>query len=216
MGEDYKVDIDDVRPTQFAVGVKEVEYQAEKIAKKDSDGELADYKKKKIGTVVIGPNGVLYLVDGHHFARSLLKYGSTTMWIEIEKDYSDLDGSDFWAKMKEKNFMYLKDETGTTRKPSELPKKFSALKNDPYRSLAWMVRKSDGFSNDDDTPFLEFLWADFFRSRIELSANASPAGWKKALKEAMKLAESNKTSHLPGWSGDEGDCSEILDWLGKN
>ncbi len=218
VGETYKVSITDLKPTQFAAGFKEIEYQVEKIGKKDNDGELSEYKKEKVGAAVIGPKGKLYLVDGHHFALALQNYGSKTTWVEIIDDYSDssLSVAQFWAKMKRKKQVYLKDENGESRTPLKLPKTIASLKDDPYRSLAWMVRKSGGYDADDDISFLEFIWADYFRNTLKLPKDPSQAQWEKALKSAMKLASSDEASHLPGWHGDKGDCSKILDWIGRH
>jgi len=208
----YKVDITDARPTQSAVGFKEIEFKVEQIADEDEDGDLGAYKEKKAGKAVIGPNGQLYLVDGHHFARALQKYGSKTMWVEILADFSDLSTTAFWAKMKSKKWVYLKDQAGNEITPANLPKTIAGLKNDPFRSLGWMVRKCGGYT-DRKAPFQEFLWAEFLRQYISLPANASKAKWIAAVEAAVELARSDKASHLPGWTGRRSTCSEILHWL---
>jgi len=46
-----------------------------------------------------------------------------------------------------------------------LPKHIRDLEFDPYRSLAWLVRDRHGYMKNN-TPFSEFKWANYFRTRI--------------------------------------------------
>jgi hypothetical protein len=211
VGEVAKVKILDVRPTQFVVGAKEIEFRMIRIADKDADGEIADYKKKNPGKAVIGPDGTLFLVDGHHLATALYNLGKESMRVEIVKDYSDLSWRAFWIKLRTKHLCYLRDARGRVQSPSKLPHSIPELKDDPYRSLAYLVSKSEGFE-DHDSPFQEFYWAQFYRRRIKAWKD-TPAGWERALNQAMRLSKSRAASRLPGWTGEEGDCSEILEML---
>ena len=68
------VAIDSLRPTQFAIGYREVEERAQNIAGK-SPKKLAKYMEEHLPLIVIGPGGMPYLVDGHHLALALLKHG---------------------------------------------------------------------------------------------------------------------------------------------
>jgi hypothetical protein len=63
--------------------------------------------------------------------------------------------------------------------------------DDPYRTLAWMVRKRDGFCRAlmQQKEFAEFIWADWMRGKIEPAAQVA-AGPKKFLETALKLAKS--------------------------
>ncbi|KAF1019003.1 MAG: hypothetical protein GAK37_03752 [Pseudomonas sp.] len=67
-----------------------------------------------------------------------------------------------------------------------------------YRSLAGMLRTAGGYAKDA-TPFSEFLWADFFRSRIgsDLIGQLN----NRLLSKAMVLARSQEARYLPGWVG---------------
>ena len=66
------VAIDAVRPTQFAVGYREVEERAQKIVGK-SPKKFQEYMEEHLPLLVVGPGGVPYLIDGHHLAMALLK-----------------------------------------------------------------------------------------------------------------------------------------------
>jgi hypothetical protein len=50
----------------------------------------------------------------------------------------------------------------------------------------------------EQTPFAEFLWADFFRRRISAKLLAKdPAA---ALAEALQMVHDKSAEHLPGWT----------------
>jgi hypothetical protein len=72
------------------------------------------------------------------------------------------------------------------------------MQNDPYRSLAGLVRVAGGYAKDL-TPFSEFLWADFFRPRI--SARLIADQQSRATRMGVKLARSSDARYLPGWIG---------------
>ena len=207
-GGTYEVDIDDVRPTQFAVGFKEIQLKVRDIERAIAKGELKELKWKKRGLAVVGPNGLLYLVDGHHFARALLEAGKKSMLVKVKKDYSDLGWAEFWKKMRKKDYCYLVDENGVERDVADLPKSFKALKDDRYRALAWLVREADGYENLTE-PFQEFRWAEFFRTRVRFTGS-SYESWEKALLKAMELAASREAKNLPGYTGEPGDCKTML------
>ena len=79
-----------------------------------------------------------------------------------------------------------------------MPQRLSQLKDDPYRSLAGLVRIAGGFAKDQ-APFVEFLWADFFRPLVaERLIKKDP---RRAVREATRLARSHAARYLPGWSG---------------
>lgn len=53
--------------------------------------------------------------------------------------------------------------------------------DDPFRSLAWMVRNNGGYGHVD-TDYADFMWANFLRNNIHLnSTNAAkpsdPNSW---------------------------------------
>ena len=59
--------------------------------------------------VVIGPNGQLYLLDGHHTFAALLDsvYGASdpTVYVNIIANYSGMSESDFLATMQANEFL---------------------------------------------------------------------------------------------------------------
>jgi hypothetical protein len=195
VGSVEKIEILSVRPTQFYVGKKEISYRILKIEEKRALGELSEYKKKRKGRVVIGPGNVPYLIDGHHFALALHEAGEETMWVEVVRDYSDLTTVEFWEKLKKKCWCYLKDLNGNSLPPLELPSTLLKLKDDPYRSLAWMLEKCEAYV-DLDIPFSEFLWAQFLRKRIQPWSD-DEEGWKRALHRERSLPDRKRRKSCP-------------------
>ncbi|XYC96386.1 ParB-like protein [Pseudomonas sp. NMS19W] len=90
------------------------------------------------------------------------------------------------------------DGRGVRRTFEAIPKSIADLQDDPYRSLAGRLRRAGGYAKDA-TPYSEFLWADFFRSRIASDQinDLSP----KLQTKAMNLARSQEARYLPGWVG---------------
>ena len=75
------------------------------------------------------------------------------------------------------------------------------MADNPLRALAGDVRCAGGYANDN-TPYSEFLWADFLRRRLKATRLAKD--YPAAVTEALALAHSPKARHLPGWCGVEG------------
>jgi hypothetical protein len=107
-----------------------------------------------------------------------------------------------WSASKRERFLQEKtapNEAGRALKgPSELPKRILDLRDDPYRSLAWLVREQNGFKQVS-VPYMEFLWGNFFRSRIRIEGGAE--GYARALSAAMRICHSPEAKDLPGYIG---------------
>jgi hypothetical protein len=191
------VEIAILRPTQSALGMKEVEMRAEKIGKMDAK-ELEHYLRKHVAPIVIGPGGAPYLLDHQHLARALLQaHAGKTLYAEVKENWSKLSEIGFWAKMKEHDWVYLHDETGKPMgDPTGLPRTIESMRDDPYRSLAWLVREKDGYLQTE-SPYADFHWADFFRARVRLGNGTN--AFDEATREAVKVAHSPEAKDLPGY-----------------
>lgn len=194
-----KVQILDLKPTQFAVGMLEVD---EKIT------AVRGYSKKKLKAyidenpvpVVVSPQGEFYVVDHHHFLCVCYHLGIKKVRITISKDLSqeNMTYVDFWDWMFKNRSAYPFCQFGEgPRKALYLPKDIRGLADDPYRSLAWFVRKAGAFENSDRN-FAEFKWANFFRKKGLLDDNG-PQSMHEALVQAVKLAQSPAAKKLPGY-----------------
>ena len=192
--------IDAVRPTQFAVGYREVEERAQKIVGK-SPKKFQEYMEEHLPLLVVGPGGVPYLIDGHHLAMALLRNHVTDHFeARIEANWRDLSPADFWKKMEKRGWVYLYDNKGHgPLDPARLPRKVTELTDDPYRALAWEVRKRDGYRKTNAS-FAEFKWAAYFRSRITIGP--APGDFERAIKAALKISHSPEAKDLPGYDPD--------------
>jgi len=176
------------------VGLIEVEAKAKKLAKKDHD-DYKKYLKKHPIPVIIGNGGQFYPIDHHHLARALEMIGKSKAVIEIAQNWNALSAADFWKRMIAQHDVYLFDETGAPRTTSELPHSIADLADDPYRSLAGAVEDEGGFQKTGY--FVEFVWAQFFRTRIDRDRIENH--FKKAVKAALELAHSPEASSMPGY-----------------
>lgn len=228
-GEIYKLRIGDLSPTQFAVGLAEIEVRAARMRSKykKNPGKLHDYLRVRPVPVVIRKKKY-YLVDHHHLARGLYEAvhpelgDDVCVYVEVLANGSSLDTAFFWKQMHARNQVYLFDrDGGGPRPPDKLPGHIRDLASDPYRSLAWIVRDHHGYLKND-APFSEFKWANFFRTRILLDQHLMDSkadadsflysvdkdgevrltdDGKDVLDEAMFLASSPEARGLPGYRG---------------
>jgi hypothetical protein len=153
----------------------------------------AEFLGRHMVPVVLGPKKRAYLIDHHHLARALQEEGVEHVLTSVVADLSGLAKPEFWSVMDHYRWTYPFDAKGMRQPHDRLPKTVADLVDDPYRSLAGALRTSGGYAKDN-TPFSEFMWADFLRNRVD--AGALHKDFKGAVAEAMKAA-----SHLPGWCG---------------
>ncbi len=193
--ETYLLDPEILHPTQFNAGLDEIAVRRRMMeGMLKSPGKLARYLAENRASAVVGPGGELYLIDGHHISRAALDAGLKKVQVEIIKDYSDLSLQEFWKKLVEKDWAYLYDQ-GKLRPASELPKTLKELTDDPFRTLAWLVRKVGGYEKVK-IPFTEFKWANFFRERLKKVDFSTPESTQSALNRALELAASKEARDL--------------------
>lgn len=190
----------DLRPTQITVGMAEVAAKIEKW--KQFDGaEREAYLSDHWFPAVIGPRGNHYITDHHHLGLALIESHVKTVRLVVLKDLSSLHIKEFWMAMDHHDWVHPYNAKGHRDEFSAIPKKLTSLVDDPYRSLADQVEKLGGYAKTD-LPYVEFLWADYFRHRIDLKSQ--PPAWSKALVEALVLAKDHGAKNLPGWCGVSG------------
>ncbi|HEX8826650.1 MAG TPA: ParB-like protein [Xanthobacteraceae bacterium] len=191
------VAIDDLRPTQITVGIREVNEKRKRwreLAAK-AGGEFLG---KHMIPVVLGPKGRNYVIDHHHLARALHEEGVKQVAVTHIANLSTLDQDAFWRVMDNRSWMHPFDSRGERRAYKDIPKSVADLVDDPFRSLAGELRRAGGFAKDT-TPFSEFLWADFLRRRMK--RKSVERDFKLAIKKAKRLAKGKDADYLPGWCG---------------
>jgi hypothetical protein len=186
-----------LRPTQLSVGYAEVEdksRQWSKLGKK----KLKIQIQQHVFPAVLGPGQDYYIVDHHHLGIALLEQGIDEVFVAVLDDLSWLKMPMFWRTMEFRSWTHPYDNRGRRRDYNEMPQRLTDLKDDPYRSLAGLVRGAGGFAKGS-APFVEFLWADFFRPQI--AAGLIKKDTKRAVREGVRLAQSTNARYMPGWSG---------------
>jgi hypothetical protein len=196
-----------LRPLQGAVGLDEVMEKKDEIIKR-SMGKDPERARRELAydpiKVVAGPGGALFVTDHHHGARAWLEAGQKMGTCAIQDALPvDTDAS-FRAELEKKNLVRLANQDGVVIKWEELPKTLKALPDDPYRTLAWLVRKKPNYGYcralmAGHTEFAEFKWADWMRGKPELPPAEVKASPWKMLPAALKLAEGPLATSLPGY-----------------
>ena len=182
---------DVLHPGQQAVGFAAVkrkldgDFYSKKIAKANMKGANNSLP------IVLGPNDIPYLVDSHHTLMALEASGYHSTKVELHKlcDWSHLEEEVFYQSMQKSNllmgtgfqpytnpFRVLPGPIDVTR---GIPRTIPELKDDPWRSLAGLVRKVKDDScpsdhkrclrgyyrgcqdNGHTASFFEFRWAYF-------------------------------------------------------
>lgn len=190
-----RVQLEELRPTQMTIGFAEVE-------KKRLEWQSLSAKKRKAlinshwFPSVIGPKGEYYIVDHHHLGMALHQVKEKEVSLIVLKDLSWLDLDSFWKYLEFNQWVHPYDESGNRVEFKKIPKSVHLLVDDPYRSLAGIVRDKGGFAKEQ-TPFAEFLWADFYRRRI--AANKLKRAFDLAVDQAILLSHDQEASYLPGW-----------------
>lgn len=194
-----RIKILDLKPTQFAVGMLEVDEKIGIVRGYDKK-QLRDFIDENPVPVVVSPQGEPYIVDHHHFLCVCYHIGVKKVRVTVVRDFSGrrMSYAAFWKWMFKSRNAYPFCQFGEgPRKALYLPKDIRGLADDPYRSIAWFVRKAGAFENSEKN-FAEFKWANFFRSR-RLLDRFGPKGMPEALEKAAKLAQSPEARRLPGY-----------------
>ncbi len=193
----HPVPIEDLRPTQITVGMREVEEKRERW-REYKGKKKSEYLGKHMIPVILGPKERPYVIDHHHLSRALLDEGEKHVLVTVVADLKALEPDAFWVVLDHRGWVHPYDEDGQRRAFRAIPKSVGDLLDDPFRSLAGELRRAGGFAKET-TPFSEFLWADFLRRRIERKAVVKD--FAKAMEKALALAKSQEAHYLPGWCG---------------
>ena len=188
--------LDELRPTQMAVGMRAVGAKRRKIERiADSRRKLRNFLEKRPVPAVLGPKARPYIIDHHHLSLALWQSDVDEVFVSVVADLSDLPKRAFLSAMAARGWLHAYDGSGRKACPTRLPKAIHQLRPDPYRDLAWAVREAGGFEKTN-APFIEFRWANFFRDRIPEAMLSRD--FDRAHKRAMRMARSGEARHLPG------------------
>jgi hypothetical protein len=186
-------DLTALRPLQGAAGLGEVAKKTKDVAERlreEIDGLEADPIK-----VVRGPDDAAFVTDHHHGALAFLGFGrlrGTCEFMNTPPGFPYTTKPEFFfLQLDEYTKIRLKNGKGERIAATALPRTLREMPDDPYRTLAWMVRKRDGYCRSKmggHTDFAEFQWADWLRTQPTLPLAAvtsatSPDQWHKKKKD---------------------------------
>lgn len=192
-----EVSTEQLRPTQMTAGYREVGRKCDEW--KHMDALHREHLMRELFfPAVKGPDDAYYIVDHHHTALAVLRAGAKTVKVGVIANLDCLAIEDFWIFLDHRTWVHCYDTKGERRPFSSMPKTLTEREGDPYRSLATAVRRKGGFAKSD-LPYLEFLWANFFRK--EIAPSFLRKQMKQATQKAVKLAATAAAAHLPGWAG---------------
>jgi len=172
-------------------------------------------------TVIIGPQGKLYLTDGHHtFSAFWDADGGVNhqlkVWVRVTDNLSKLNEADFWKQMKANKKVWLKDGASHAIVTGQLPQQIglASLGNDPYRALVYFTRDAGYIVPDSSTEYLEFYWADWLRGKPVLdlatydlrntssyAAAILKASQSMAALQSTEVVSGGMTAASLGWTG---------------
>lgn len=192
----------DLKPMQIPAGMYEVQDKAKALrGMKPKDAE--EWLKEKSVPYVEDYKGRKRPVDHHHEARAAWEadiddvYAHRYFDEEMHAKLKGLSRDEFYAVTRAMGLFYDRDQFGAgPHDPNHLPEDVRGLADDPYRSVAWQVRKRGGYDKSE-VPFAEFRWAQFFRARLK--TYPTKADFEKAVLEAMTLVHASAAKGLPGY-----------------
>ncbi len=191
-----KINLSMVYATQAAIGGIEVDIRAAKI-KKMSTSELDTYQVEKAGRI-IRYNNKNYLVDGHHMLNAMHRAGHKTFLVQVVENWSGISQTEFETRLLDRGYCLVLSE-GAARYPELrgiISQKAIALPDDPYRSLAWGVKKVGGFAKSEQD-YAEFKWARYLETKISVSLIHQD--FKQAIRESLSFVHLPQASLLPGY-----------------
>jgi hypothetical protein len=197
-GRPVMVPLESLHPTQVTVGMRAVKHMRLRLESLSMKAVRKSLARRPI-PAVRGPGGALFIIDNHHFSLALWHAEVASACACIIDDKSNMAAAAFWRRMEIDGRLHPYDEDGRRVPVGELPVGLHELRHDPYRDLAWEVRKVGGFSKTR-IPYAEFQWAAFFRDHI--AASTVRRNPDAAFEKAMKLSQSRSAMLLPGYSGE--------------
>jgi hypothetical protein len=196
-------DVRTLRPLQGAIGLEEVRAKQQNIAEHPKR-EWKDLEDDPI-KVIRGPGNQLYITDHHHGADAWRLAGKPIALCQIGTRPAFTTDAQFWSALERDRLVRLADADGRPLTPAQLPQSLQHIPDDPYRTLAWLIRKQDGFCRSEmkQKEFAEFVWADWLRKQPELPAASVRASAENMLPTALELVRSPAAKQIDGYVGDK-------------
>lgn len=192
----------DLKPMQIPAGMLEVQDKAKDLSamkKKEADA----WMRERSVPVIEDYKGRKRPVDHHHEARAAWEAGIEDAYThryfddEMHDRIKALPRAAFYAVTRAMGLFYDRDQFGAgPHDPNHLPEDVRGMADDPFRSVAWQVRKRGGYDKSS-LPFAEFRWAGYFRERAK--TYPTRGDFEQAVVEAMQIVHDSAAKDLPGY-----------------
>ena len=101
-----RLNLSQLRPTQNAVGMDEINDKVKRFEKKSGE-KLEGYLLERPIPVIIGRKDKYYLIDHHHLAVSVLRsHGDIAVPVEVVRNWAPIKGFHFWKAMAKHHWLY--------------------------------------------------------------------------------------------------------------
>ena len=108
-----RVPLEDLRPTQMAVGMRAVAAKREKVERRArSRRKLKCFLEERPIPAVLGPGEDFFIIDHHHLSLALLKSDVEEAWVDVIADFSHLPRKRFLRQMTTLGLLHLMMRTG--------------------------------------------------------------------------------------------------------
>lgn len=200
-GARIEVKIEDLVPGQSTFGRAEAIMRANALQDMKPQ-KRREYLEKHRLQVVKGPSGAFHLVDGHHLSWALLELKRRRVTNAIAPaeqlaDLSKLSQEDFEKEIIARKWVWLFDEKDEPITISALAREISQLRDDPYRTVIWLLEQ-EGCFEEMDIPFADFVWAKWLRKQISVAGNHTDQ-LRDAVLKAKEIAHGETSRGLPGY-----------------
>ena len=165
----------ELAPTQATIGGFEVLLKADRFKLMSPSairGYLQDKADKGKPVQVVKGLHRYFIVDGHHTLSAIMTASKPRQLdLALREDFSNVKTDEkFWRKMEDAGFFYDRC-LGAGVSPADFPDDLADLVDDPFRSIAWIVRKMGAY-DDLKMPYQEFRIADFLREHSSFAPMA--------------------------------------------
>ena len=192
----------ELKPMQIPAGMYEVQDKARDVRDMKKK-EVENWLREKSVPILEDYKARKRPVDHHHEARSTWEADYDEVYTHhyfddaLHRKIKGLSRDEFYAVTRAMGLFYDRDQYGAgPHDPNHLPEDVRGMADDPFRSVAWQVRKRGGYEKSDE-PFAEFQWAQYFRERLK--TYPTRADFEKAVVEAMRLVHDAAAKNLSGY-----------------
>tara|TARA_Y100001968_G_C19451272_1_gene768830 strand:+ start:2723 stop:3388 length:666 start_codon:yes stop_codon:yes gene_type:complete len=198
--EIFKLNVNDLRPSQFCVGFSEILARIKEFSN-ESKKKRIEYLRSKPTPIVTDKNHNLWMLDRHHRLRALVeidKKAEAFGYIVAKINTNNIP--QVLNFLLNKGWLYLYNCRGIGPISAQLlPNNLLRMKDDPFRSLVWKLKKDGYISSQPLIAYHEFQWSQWLRTRSFPPFNSM--NLNPALSIAKRLVTSRTASHLAGWKG---------------